>query len=50
MLQRLIREDVNSPLALEEYSVGELLQARESFWEYRVTMNPRFIFGPPPRR
>jgi hypothetical protein len=43
MLQRLIREDVNSPLALEEYSVRELLQARESFWEYRITMNPRFV-------
>jgi hypothetical protein len=46
MLQRLspiIREDVSSPLAVEEYGTGELVWARENFWEYRIAMNPRFI-------
>jgi hypothetical protein len=33
MLQRIIREDISSPLAVEEYSLRELLEARESFWE-----------------
>jgi predicted phage terminase large subunit-like protein len=28
---------------VEEYSLRELLEARESFWEYRIVMNPRFI-------
>jgi hypothetical protein len=43
MLQRIIREDVSSPLAVEEYLLRELLGARESFWEYRIAMNPRFV-------
>jgi predicted phage terminase large subunit-like protein len=43
MLQRVIREDVNSPVAVEEYSLRELLAAKENFWQYRITMNPRFV-------
>jgi hypothetical protein len=33
MLQRIIREDVSSPLAVEEYLLRELLAARENFWD-----------------
>ena len=45
MLQqpRVIRAALNSPAAQEEYRIGELVQARESFVEYRITMNPRLI-------
>jgi hypothetical protein len=45
MLQRatpIIREDISSPIAVEEYSQRDLLEAREKFWQYRILMNPRF--------
>jgi predicted phage terminase large subunit-like protein len=28
---------------VEEYHLRKLLEARESFWEYRILMNPRFV-------
>ena len=40
---RVIREDIRSPLAQEEFLTRDLLAARENFWEYRIAMNPRFI-------
>ena len=39
---RIVREAISSPLAVEEYGLRELLEARASFWEYRIAMNPRF--------
>ena len=39
---RIVREAISSPLAVEEYGLRELLEARESL-EYRVVMNPRFV-------
>ena len=38
----IIREDVLSQEAQKAYAELQLDQARESFWEYRVMMNPRF--------
>jgi hypothetical protein len=45
MLQqtRIIREDISSPLAVEEYSKGDILEARDKFWHFRIVMNPRLI-------
>ena len=40
---RIVREAISSPLAVEEYGLRELLEARASFWEYRIAMNPRFV-------
>jgi hypothetical protein len=40
---RIISEDVTSSVATEEYSKTELIAARENFWQYRITMNPRLI-------
>ena len=40
---RIISEDVTSSVAAEEYSKTELIAARENFWQYRITMNPRLI-------
>jgi ATP dependent DNA ligase domain len=28
---------------VEEYNLRELLEARDSFWQYRIVMNPRFV-------
>jgi hypothetical protein len=30
-------------VATEEYSKTELIAAKENFWQYRITMNPRLI-------
>jgi hypothetical protein len=40
---RIVHEDVTSSVATEEYSKTELIAARENFWQYRITMNPRLI-------
>jgi hypothetical protein len=40
---RIISEDVTFSRATEEYSKTELIAARENFWQYRITMNPRRI-------
>jgi hypothetical protein len=40
---RIISEDVTFSRATEEYSKTELIAARENFWQYRITMNPRLI-------
>jgi hypothetical protein len=41
--QPRIHEALDSPVAVEEYGKGDTLEARDKFWEYRVTMNPRFV-------
>ena len=38
---RIIIEDVTSSVATEEYRKTEQIAARENFWQYRITMNPR---------
>ena len=40
---RIVREALDLPAAQEEYGIGELLEARNSFWQYRILMNPRFV-------
>ena len=40
---RIIIEDVTSSVATEEYRKTEQIAARENFWQYRITMNPRLI-------
>ena len=36
-------ETLFSPVAEQEYNANELLAAREHFWQFRITMNPRLI-------
>jgi hypothetical protein len=38
--KQIIRETIDSPLAVEEYGKTALLAAREKFWQYRIVMNP----------
>ena len=43
MLQttQIVHEDITSSVATEEYSKTDLIAAKEKFWHYRITMNPR---------
>jgi hypothetical protein len=45
MLQpaQIVEKNVVSTVAGKEFGTSELLAAKENFWEYRITMNPRFV-------
>jgi hypothetical protein len=45
MLQpaQIVEKNVVSTVAGKEFGASELLAAKENFWEYRITMNPRFV-------
>ena len=41
--RQIIREAIDSPLAVEAYSKAAVISARENFWQYRIAINPRLI-------
>lgn len=43
MTGRVLQADVTEQQAIEEYEHQEWITARANFWQYRITMNPRFM-------